>query len=145
MSPPYVFELLGKKMADRDVVAFLKALKEKVEVEKSVDSEGYYVSSKKDGIELGLDNDFLIRTIFLYSEGKDNHQQFTGTLPRGLTFRDTQEMVRKKLGKPTLSGGGQQDEIFGFIPFHDRYDSVDHQLHIEYKIDKLSLALVTLM
>jgi len=45
-----------------------------------------------------IEGDWVFTTIFLYSEGKDEYQQFQGDLPYGILFGETEDTMIKKIG-----------------------------------------------
>lgn len=45
-----------------------------------------------------IEGDWVFTTIFLYSEGKDEYQQFQGDLPYGISFGETEYIMEKKIG-----------------------------------------------
>lgn len=74
--------------------------------------ETKYYCFKEKGIEILTDEQDIIESITLFSEGKSNYRQYTDDLPLGLTFTDTKESCRNKFGKPkTTFDGSKQFNI----------------------------------
>jgi hypothetical protein len=52
-----------------------------------------YLTSKTEGIDIYRTTGGTITTIFLMSEGKDEHSEYRGDLGHGLSFRSTLDDV----------------------------------------------------
>ncbi len=63
---------------------------------------------------------WVLTEVGVYAAGHEGYKQYAGELPRGITFESTREEVRKALGEPVESGGGNR---FGALVFPewDRY------------------------
>ena len=97
------------------------------------------------GMELIADLDRTVSTIFLYSEGTDGYHEFSGTIPEGINFEDSQVAIRRRLGPPSDCGGGDVIPGFGKARRWDRYDRAGYFLHVEYVDGGSSIRLLSMM
>lgn len=97
------------------------------------------------GIEFVADFDGRVSTIFFYSRGTNDYRQFSGALPEGVSFGDSQASVHQRLGQASASGGGKVIQFFGKAPRWDRFDRHSYSLHIQYDDGDGSVNLVSLM
>lgn len=66
--------------------------------------------------------DYILETVFFYSEGVEGYSEYKGDLPMSITFKDDQSIIRTKLGEPIKSGGGHKNPILGgTFPKWDKY------------------------
>lgn len=138
--------MLGMSLDDFSKSPFAVSLKDKPKPKLGAGKDRYYLSFLKEGMDVSASLDHRIETFFFFSEGLEKHQQFKGHLPEGIRFEDTPKTVRARLGKPTLTGGGDgQKSSFGPIPKWHRYDNKQFCLHIQYSPDEASVDRVTLM
>lgn len=140
---PEVVRLLGKNVQDAIKGDFVAALQEAPVL--SHDEDRTYVDLPVSGISLVAIADGTISSVQLYAKGYQNHSEFKGVIPFGLSFKDTQEGVRKSLGQPTLSGGGRVLPVVGKAPSWDRFDEAPISLHLQYAKDGNSIELITIM
>lgn len=91
------------------------------------------------GVAVYFDASDRVRTVFLYSEGRDGHSQSVLPLPHDLLFSDTPERVNAKVGKPQQSGVVKASGRKWV-----RYDYGSHALHLEFGVpdERISLARV---
>jgi len=93
----------------------------------SKDEQLGFISLKKHGIEfrfntnewLGVDSSpkvYRLTEVGFYSNGYEKYKGFTGDLVDGLTFTSRRTEVRRALGKPRRTGGGN---AFGNIVFKE--------------------------
>jgi hypothetical protein len=107
--------------------------------------EKHYLQIQRHGIGFIADFDGRVSTIFLYSEGKRGYSQFTGVLPEGVSFEDSQRSIHERLGQPTANGGGEVIPLYGKASKWDRYALDGYSLHIQYAEGEGSIELVTIM
>jgi hypothetical protein len=91
------------------------------------------------GVSVYFDEDNKIRTIFLYSDGRDGHKQSVLQLPHDVTFLDSLEAVVRKIGRPQVMGvtkSGMQSA---------RYDYGSHALHLEFAPGDRGISLARVM
>ena len=76
---------------------------------------------------------YILTEVAVYCEGYEGYKQYAGKLVKGVTFESTRRDVRKTLGKPTKSGGGNS---FGTIVFKewDRF-LIRKKYFVEFKYD----------
>lgn len=60
---------------------------------------------RSQGIEIS-DDGRMIKGVWLYAQGADGFQQYSGKLPYDLTWSDTRAQVEMKLGLPSESYDG---------------------------------------
>jgi hypothetical protein len=111
----------------------------------SHDEDRTYVDLPQAGVSLVVLADGTVSSVQHYANGYQGHVQFQGVLPCGLSFEDSQQKVRKKLGRPTTSGGGRMLPVIGKAPAWDRYDESALSLHIQYATDSKTIDLITAM
>jgi len=68
------------------------------------------------GIDVLLEKD-EVRSLFLYHEGADDHRNYPGRTPEGLSLSSTRDQVLSSLGDPSARGIGQDADRWC------RYDS----------------------
>lgn len=142
MDTSELLELFGKNIDSQAVHSFL----EKYPCFKvgAPDYGRQYVESKKDGVDLLFEPDdgpqggktkHLIncQSIFLYAEGKDEHEEFPGEIPMGFNFSDSRaDLLSKGVPERTWKiGQGEVDVTFP-NPSHDRWDLGDKLISAHY-------------
>jgi hypothetical protein len=80
--------------------------------------------------ELVRDGALVLSTVFLYSEGVEDHRQFQGDLPAGLEFSMSREEVNRKLGRPEWTSPA--------LPV-DRWPIDGRRLVVRYHADERSI------
>lgn len=88
-------------------------------------------------VEVTCGDDEVIRSIFLH-RGVDESLA-------GIHFSSNRRAILRRFGTPAASGGPVRDSILGDSGEWDRFDMDDGAIHIQYRLDKDGLALVTLM
>jgi hypothetical protein len=141
-----LFELFGKNIGSSEVNKFLEKYPS-FKVGKS-DGGSQYVVSEKEGIDLLFEPDDGVQsgktrhlrncqTIFLYSQGKDGHQQFTGEIPWGFNFSDSRKtLLSKSIPERTWKIGQGQVEIDFPTPSHDRWYIGDKTISAHYNYNE---------
>jgi hypothetical protein len=86
----------------------------------------------------------LLITVHLYSEGFENFHQYQEPLPAELSFHDSREQVRGKLGKPSATKEGKR-ALGRQWPSWDRYDLDAYSLLAQYPADFSKVDLVSLI
>src|SRR5688572_1813565 len=105
----------------------------------------FHLQMPSHGIGFVADFDGRVSTIFFYSEGMDGYREFSGSLPEGISFRESQSVIHRRLGQPSASGGGKAVQFLGNTRKWDRYDREVFSLHIQYGDDENSISLISLM
>jgi hypothetical protein len=103
-----------------------------------------YLTSLDDGVQIRLDADGLICTIFLFSAGRDGFEQFQGVLPAGLCFDSRPFDVESELGAPSRSHGPDKT-VLGSHGGWMRYDLPAYSLHFSFSASKGTIDFVTIM
>ena len=68
-----------------------------------------------------VEGDWVFTTIFLYSEGKDEYKQFQGVLPYDISFGETEDTMKKKIGV-------EPDLVNNFIRKWDNLNGIELSL-----------------
>lgn len=136
-----LIRLLGLHVESPAIESLRRELNPSAEVEQ--DEDARFLSFPEQGMEMLFKQDGVLESIFLFAEGEGGARQFGGELPEGLRFPMSRESVRKNLGAPQETGGGEislQQEILPWDKFHrDGWN-----LHIRYSKPLLSIRRVTL-
>lgn len=100
-----------------------------------------YVELPTLGVSFVLSRGERVSVVQLYSAGRDGYSEFTGAIPKGLSFAMSREEVRAKMGKPQLSGEATTIPILGEKPAWDKFDTEEFSVHVEYghELDKVGL------
>lgn len=117
--------LLSLSADDPVLIKAVEALGAKLRVRPS-DQLGFF-TVKKAGIEFRFQKEswltddpgplkgpYVLTEVGVFADGQDGYKQFSGELIKTITFEATRKDVRKVLGKPINSGGGNS---FGDIVF----------------------------
>ena len=102
-----------------------------------------YYSFTHSGIEIGFRKNVLnhIHFYFTKNEGYDDYK---GKLISNICKGWNEEKIRNVLGTPSLTGGGKEDVLLGYINRWIKYEKDNYALHFQFnQNDKLSR--VTLM
>lgn len=102
-----------------------------------------YLMSRSRGFEVKYGPERVVETIFLNRFGRNGYAQYSGKLPKGISFGDPPQKVRAALGKPT-STGRPVPGLHGGSAGWDRYDNTNHRVHFSYSDDG-RLELIMLM
>jgi hypothetical protein len=115
---PLYKEMLGKSLTDKEVAEFIANNHCSVTMP--------YVYCKEVGIDLLVDSDQIVVSVFLYLNkapgfvpNEGDYTPYKGELPFGLKFYDTLEAVEHKLKQQGVGNEGLPDS--GIIPDHMRY------------------------
>jgi hypothetical protein len=138
-----VISMLGMSLDEVAAANFILSLNEKPEISQIEDR--FYMELSASGLSFDANMDRRVKSVFLHSAGYNGYQGYAGTLPKGLTFSDSREAVRARLGKPSDSGGGKFIAFFGIAPMWDRFDQDSFCLHVQYANGEKSIELVTIM
>src|SRR4051812_9488576 len=141
--------LLGKRIDDPEVTAALAELSAVPARELEVDhglidvcapDRGLEITFKpasklRDGATLGVSADELVlAVIFFYSEGYEDNQAYSGTLPRGLRFEQSRSAVHALLGAPAGTSS---------VHKNDRWDTDQQYTTVDFSDDEQRILLVT--
>jgi len=137
-------KMLGMKLDDVVESAFVTSLNARLIMTEIEDRA--YLRMPDAGIDFSADiKDRMARSIFLHTDGDEGYRGYPRALPEGLSFSDSRQAVRVRLGKPSDSGGGNVQRLVGRWPAWDLYDKGAYVLHIRYAEGEESIELVTLM
>jgi len=73
--------------------------------------ETTYLLYPSKGLDVLLEGD-KVRSIFLYSEGVDEHKKYPGSGPAGITLGSTRKDIAAALGEPSARGLGAEAELW---------------------------------
>jgi hypothetical protein len=69
----------------------------------------------------------------LHRAGHEGYSAYTGPVPGGVVFDDTEAEVVRKLGAPAVSGGGGMSAVLKRpVPRWIRYESTDRHMHFQF-------------
>jgi hypothetical protein len=109
-------------------------------------SEGFSLVFTDEAVFLGKASQVIgkgelyLSGVFLYAEGKDGYTQFSGGLPKGLSFTLDQESVGKKLGISSWDRKREDGSVAA-----ERWDNVaDYRIHITYSKSTSKPVLISL-
>ena len=73
-----------------------------------------------------------VSAIHLHQAEHEGYSEYSGGLPRGVAFGDSEEVVRRKLGEPSATGGGGVSSVLKKpIPRWLRYSTGDAILQLQ--------------
>jgi hypothetical protein len=103
-----------------------------------------YLSVPDIGTSFAAGLDGQIDSVFLHSACHEGHSQYPFQLPEGLSFSDSRDTVRGRLGEPVATGG-PVSFVQGSINCAgwDRFARPTHSIHVQYADHGIEL--VTLM
>jgi hypothetical protein len=138
-----LISLLGMNLDDVARSAFVLSLNEQPITEKIEDR--FYMEMPASGLAFIASLERRVMAIQLHAEGYQDYKGFAGALPDGMSFSNSREAMKNRLGKPSASGGGNVIQFFGKAPAWDRFDRKEYSLHVQYTDDEGSMNLVTIM
>ncbi|MBB1372371.1 hypothetical protein [Pseudoalteromonas sp. SR45-4] len=142
MDTSELIELFGKNIDSNEVNDFLKKYPS-FKIDRP-DCGTQYVESKEEGVDLLFEPDDgaqggktkhlrNCQSIFLYSQGMDDHEQYSGKIPLGFIFSDSrQALINKSTPERTWKIGKGEVEVSFPNPSHDRWDLGDKYLSAHY-------------
>jgi hypothetical protein len=140
-----VDSLLAKSVNTTEVKSLLASLGESAPLKINSDVGGAYVSRQQLGVSLFFQDPprasnptyhslpkgiLILYYCFFYSEGHEGYKQFTGKLPRGLSFSDSRDQIIQKLGQPNWKREKQGRTI------SEGWDNDNRSLHVTYFKDR---------
>ncbi len=96
------------------------------------------VSAVDSSWEISLDENQLIKTIFIHNPDKL-------AIYTGISSTTTNAEIEQRFGEPSSSGAQQEIELLGKYGCWERYDKDGYSLHIQHEIDSFEIKLVTVM
>lgn len=138
-----VIHLLGMNLDDVAKSAFVLSLDDQPTTEKIEDR--FYMELPSQGLAFIATLDQRVRAVQLYAEGYQKYNGFARAIPEGISFSNSRRAVQDRLGKPSVSGGGNVIQFFGKAPAWDRFDRGAYSVHVQYADDEKSIDLVTFM
>lgn len=114
--------VLGKSITEKAVLDFI--------THNNCLPTNEFQACKEIGMAFWVDQDQIVRTVYLYSGNKEGFRRYRGPLPFGLTFYDTMSRAQEKLVTQNATGDadwtGLPDE--GSSPDHIHYWAVYKRL-----------------
>lgn len=88
---------------------------------------------------------FRVKALMFYAEKFENYKAFQGELPFDISFSDSRANIRRKLGRPVVDGGGEENNFFGgFWPEWDEYRQGGYKVTFQYNKKKSRVDLVSI-
>ncbi len=140
--------LIGLQAEDPQLLDFLRRLAEEpqiFEMREDDPSESGVLVFKKAGLQISFDKERKVNTIHIFSEGVHGYGQYSGALPRGLSFQMSREATIALLGPPSRTGDPVKAITGEDVHFWDRWDSKSFVLHLRYPEKKDSITMLTIM
>lgn len=134
-------QLLGLLLESPGIERLRRDLDPAVEVEQEDDA--FFLSFPGQGVEMLFNQVGVLESVFLFAEGEDGARQFAGDLPEGLRFPMSREGVRKNLGAPQETGGGEVSLQHEILPW-DKFHRDGWSLHVRYSKSLQSIQRVAL-
>lgn len=142
MNTSELFRLFGKLIDSDEVNEFFEN-HPTFKIEKP-DCGTQYVVSNNNGLDLLFEPDDgaqggktkhlrKCQSMFLYSEGKDGHQEYSGDIPLGFKFSDTRlELLEKSTPQRTWKIGKGEVNVDFPNPNHDRWELENNFISAHY-------------
>jgi len=142
MKTSELFDLFGKLIDSGEVNDFFEA-NPSFKIERP-DCGSQYVISNNNGVDLLFEPDDGVQggktkhlrkcqSMFLYSEGKDGHEEYKGEIPLGFKFSDTRkDLIKKSIPQRTWKIGQGEDDVDFPNPNHDRWELEEFFISAHY-------------
>lgn len=142
MDTSELFNLFGKLIGSYEVNEFFEN-NSSFKIGKPVYGT-QYVTSKSNGVDLLFKPDDgaqggktkhlrKCQSMFLYSQGQDNHQKYSGEIPFNFSLDDTrQQLIEKSVPERTWKIGKGEVDINCPNPNHDRWEFADKLISAHY-------------
>ena len=138
-----IIQLLGRGQNDSVLEKFLQEIDTKEERDTDDELERIYSDYPESGVCF-LFQQGICTTIFLYSEGHEEHRSFKGKIPNGLEFGQSRLQVRSQFPVLLKQGGGKIGMLGEKVPIWDLFLWQLNHVHVQYN-DSLEVAkMVTL-
>lgn len=137
-------ELIDKDVGSPLVTAYESQLGETARIEEFEGGRLYH-TFEKHGLSLCFD-DGQLTSVLLYSENSEpGVAAYSGSLPRGLTFSDSQASVRHKLGAPLRSNAADDNRTRAVPSSPWMKYALDHgcEMHVEFDAAGSRIRIVT--
>jgi hypothetical protein len=132
---------LGKPASDVTELSPLNKWKLDRTVDADLDMPVIDYVFPQNGIDLVCDIGDTVTTVFVYNEPRRHFADGLDDLP----FNLSRQQVIERLGNPSKSGEGFNDQVLGECGAWDRFENKSHTLHVEYHLDSKSIKKITLM
>lgn len=109
---------------------------------KIIEHDRYLFNCEK-GIDIVMSESMMIHSIHLFSGNTIESKRFEGKLLNNISFEMNQLDINKKLGKPNKNGGGYHD-IFGNVPYWNKYYFETYSLHLQYSPTSGNIDIITI-
>ncbi len=138
-----MIKMLGKEIISQAVQEFISASKPDPAIE-TIEGRTYY-EFFENGLGLQFDDGNRLISIQLFSEGLDSYREYSEPFENGMSFEMSKGDIKKLLGRPTNTGGGENIPVLGPRLPWVLFVYEDHALHIQFSIERDSIQLITLM
>ena len=141
-----ILHLIGKGENDPAFVEYRRQLEEVGPVDPTDDNayDNAYLDYPQSGICFHLKKGVGVSTIFLYSEGHEEHRSFQGKIPNGLEFGQSRDHVRSRFPVLLKQGGGQIGMLGKRVPIWDLFLWKLNHVHVQYDDDLAAARMITL-
>jgi hypothetical protein len=146
MKEPLI-EFLGKSYDQLHKTESFVALAAENEIEEDEDLDYFFLQSRERGVDFTFNGNRILRTIHLKTEDdQDGYEQYSGSIPFGVSFNFSLQQVRTLLGVPETTGGGEKgvSKLFETTPYWDLYDHDKFTFHIQYAEGNKGISLITI-
>lgn len=124
-----LISILGCELESTDVKQFLEI---HTSFEDYSSDNDLYKINYSQGVDLLFRNKIL-DTVFLYSDGKDGHKQYNGSLPLDMKFSySRQELISSNTPDKTWKIGQGEVDLNFPVPSHDRWAWGQHSISAHY-------------
>lgn len=104
----------------------------------------YFLSNRSAGIQIRHSKDGNIDVVFLFSEGKDDFEEYKGSLCEGVTFASAPNDIRKVFGEPQWSRPPRTIPGLGAVGETWRYELSECNLHFQFRENGFGIDQITL-
>ena len=104
-----------------------------------------YLDYVNEGVQLRFTPSGTLESVFLFSENYEEHREFRGEMPSGIRFNDSSVIVKTKMGRPVMNGGGKIGVLGNLIPLWEKFRLEGSFCTVQYGGKTGGVDLVTLM
>lgn len=105
----------------------------------------HYLSSREQGLQVGIDPDKTIRSVFIFGGTREGFSPFPGELGPGVTVKSGRGGILDLFGPPTESGFDYHGFFSASQGNWDRYDFETVSAHFQYDEKTGDIELITLV
>ena len=136
-----ILEWIDKSFSEIQHTLLFGRYFDSIQLEKGTDV--YYLFNGALGIDIIINENYIVKSIHFYSGKQNNINQFSDKLPLNLTFSLSRDETRKILGEPKKQGGGDFSILYGVTPAWDKYLFKNFTINLQFDKNKMKIDLVT--